>query len=50
MVAVRVRDTSSFPKVACSRTLKTVDWNNTRLARDAVTAVAGLKQQGEGVH
>jgi len=40
---------NSLRKVVCSRTLETVDWNNTTLVRDdAAGEVARLKQQGNG--
>lgn len=40
---------NSLPKVVCSRTLQTADWNNTTLVKDNVAReVARLKQQGNG--
>lgn len=40
---------NSLPKVVCSRTLETADWNNTTLVKDNVASeVAKLKQQGDG--
>lgn len=39
---------NKLPKVVCSRTLKTADWNNTTIVKDAVTEIAKLKQQGNG--
>lgn len=36
---------NSTPKIVFSRTLKTVEWENTRLARDAVQEITSLKQQ-----
>jgi dihydrofolate reductase len=40
---------NSLPKVVCSRTLQTADWNNTTLVKDnAAREVARLKQQGNG--
>src|SRR5262245_56804367 len=39
---------NSLPKVACSRTLQTVDWNNTIIAKDAADAISQLKPQGDG--
>ena len=40
---------NSLPKVVCSRTLHTADWNNTTLVKDNVAGeVAKLKQQGNG--
>ena len=35
-------------KVVCSRSLKTADWNNTTIVRDAITELSKLKQQGNG--
>jgi dihydrofolate reductase len=35
-------------KVVCSQTLKSPDWNNTTMVRDAVTELPKLKQQGNG--
>lgn len=35
-------------KVVCSRSLKTADWNNTTIVRDAVAELPQLKQQGNG--
>jgi dihydrofolate reductase len=32
----------------CSPTLKSADWNNTTIVRDAVTELPKLKQQGNG--
>lgn len=37
-----------LPKLACSRTLQTADWNNTTLVKDAAAVLAKLKQQGDG--
>lgn len=36
---------NAIPKIAFSRTLERVDWNNTRLLRDAVADVRRLKQE-----
>ena len=35
-------------KVACSSTLKSADWNNTTIVKDAVAELPKLKQQGNG--
>jgi dihydrofolate reductase len=35
-------------KVACSPTLKSADWNNTTIVKDAVAELPKLKQQGDG--
>src|SRR5262245_14009599 len=42
------RHMNRLPKVVCSRTLQTADWNNTTIVPDAAAAIARLKQQGEG--
>lgn len=39
---------NSLPKVVCSRTLQSADWNNTTVVNDAAHAIAALKQQGNG--
>jgi dihydrofolate reductase len=39
---------NSLPKVVCSRTLPTADWNNTTVVKDAAVGIAKLKQQGDG--
>src|SRR3989338_10349978 len=39
---------NKLPKVVCSRTLKTADWNNTTIAKDAAVEIPKLKQQGNG--
>lgn len=39
---------NSIQKVACSPTLKSADWNNTTIVRDAVVELPKLKQQGNG--
>jgi dihydrofolate reductase len=39
---------NDIQKVVCSSTLKTADWNNTIIVKDAVTEISDLKQQGEG--
>ena len=36
---------NALPKIVFSRTLKKVDWSNSRLARDVAEEVARLKQQ-----
>jgi dihydrofolate reductase len=36
-----------LPKLACSRTLASADWENTTLARDGVAAVEALKRDGD---
>jgi len=37
-----------IPKVACSPSLKTADWNNTTIVRDAIAELSKLKKQGNG--
>lgn len=40
---------NSLPKVVCSRSLHTADWNNSILIKDdTVAAIEKLKQQGDG--
>lgn len=39
---------NSLPKVACSQTLQTADWNNTTIVRDAAAELPKLKEQGDG--
>jgi dihydrofolate reductase len=39
---------NKVPKVVCSPTLKTADWNNTVVVKDAVTQMPKLKKEGEG--
>jgi len=37
-----------LPKIVCSRTLRSADWNNTTLIKDGATGVSELKQQKSG--
>lgn len=39
---------NKLPKIVCSPTLKTADWNNTRVVKDAVAEISKLKQDGDG--
>jgi dihydrofolate reductase len=39
---------NKLPKVVCSRKRNTADWNNTTIARDAVTEIPELKLLGDG--
>lgn len=39
---------NKIPKVVCSSTLKTANWNNTIIVKDAVTEIPKLKQEGDG--
>lgn len=39
---------NSMKKYVCSESLKSADWNNTEILKDAVADIAKLKQEGEG--
>jgi dihydrofolate reductase len=39
---------NEIPKIVCSTTLETADWNNTTIVKDAVADIPKLKQQGDG--
>jgi len=39
---------NTLPKVVCSSTLKTADWNNTAIIHDAVAELSKLKKEGDG--
>src|SRR3990172_7044338 len=39
---------NNIKKVVCSSKLKTVNWNNTTIVKDAVTEIHRLKKQGNG--
>ena len=39
---------NKLPKAVCSRRLKTADWNNTTIIRDASAGIPELKKQGDG--
>lgn len=39
---------NKLPKIVCSTTLETADWNNTTVVKDAVAEITKLKQQGDG--
>ncbi len=39
---------NEIKKVVCSSTLKTADWNNTIIVKDAVAEIPALKRQGNG--
>lgn len=39
---------NEIQKVVCSSTLKTADWNNSTIVKDAVAEIPKLKQQGNG--
>jgi dihydrofolate reductase len=40
---------NKIPKVVCSSTLKTANWNNTIIMKDAVIEIPKLKQEGDGI-
>lgn len=39
---------NKIPKLVCSSTLRTADWNNTTIIRDAIAEISKLKQDGSG--
>jgi dihydrofolate reductase len=39
---------NALPKIVCSRTMETADWNNTTVTQDAVAEIAKLKEAGDG--
>lgn len=39
---------NKIPKIVCSTTLQSADWNNTTIVEDAVAEIPKLKQQGDG--
>lgn len=39
---------NTMKKYVCSTTLKTVDWQNTQVIKDAVAEIPKLKQEGDG--
>ena len=39
---------NKLPKIVCSTTLETADWNNSRVVKDAVGEISKLKQAGDG--
>lgn len=39
---------NKLPKIVCSTTLQTADWNNTTIVKDAVAEIPKLKIQGNG--
>lgn len=39
---------NQIAKIVCSTTIKTADWNNTTIVKDAVAELPKLKQQGKG--
>jgi dihydrofolate reductase len=39
---------NTLPKIVCSSTLATANWNNTTIVRDAVAELSKMKQEGSG--
>jgi dihydrofolate reductase len=39
---------NDLPKIVCSTSLKTAEWQNTTIVKDAVAEIPKLKQQGDG--
>ena len=39
---------NKLPKIVCSTSLETADWDNTTIVRDAVAELPKLKEQGDG--
>lgn len=39
---------NKLPKIVCSTTLKSAEWENTTVVKDAVAEIPKLKQQGDG--
>lgn len=39
---------NELPKIVCSTTLKTADWNNSQVVKDPAAEIPKLKQQGDG--
>jgi dihydrofolate reductase len=39
---------NKMPKVVCSTTLESADWNNTTIVKDALAEIPKLKQEGDG--
>lgn len=44
----KTRQMNEVKKIVCSDSLKTADWNNTVILRNALTEIPKLKQEGEG--
>ncbi len=40
---------NKLPKIVCSTTLQTAEWQNTTIVKDAVKELGDLKQQGDGI-
>lgn len=39
---------NKLPKIVCSTTLETAEWNNSRLVKDAANEIPKIKQEGDG--
>jgi len=39
---------NNIPKIVCSATLESADWNNTTIVKDALAEIPKLKQEGDG--
>lgn len=39
---------NKLPKIVCSTSLQTADWQNTTIVKDAVTELQKIKQEGDG--
>jgi dihydrofolate reductase len=39
---------NQLPKIVCSTSLQTADWQNTTIVKDAVTELQKIKQEGDG--
>jgi dihydrofolate reductase len=39
---------NKIPKIVCSSTLQTAEWENTTIVKDAISELKSLKQQGDG--
>ena len=40
---------NKLPKIVCSTTLETADWNNTTVVKDAIAEIPKIKQAGDGI-
>src|SRR3954463_4233365 len=43
-----VEPMNKIPKIVCSSTLQTAEWENTTIVKDAISELKSLKQQGDG--
>jgi dihydrofolate reductase len=44
----KAQQMNNIKKYVCSTSLKTADWNNTEIIRDALSEIPKLKQEGDG--